>query len=172
MDQAYCDALRFAIDFENKGEQFYRQGIEAVVDATAKRALRFLADEELGHISKIEEFNNSLLGKSSFDLQSECRTELPGRIKAFVKEYISDKTKEITAGSQDIQIYEVALDIEKRGYDMYKSVHAGNENTDLRRFFEFMAAEEIQHYNLLASTKKYLEDPSAYFEDYGGWVFG
>jgi hypothetical protein len=28
------------------------------------------------------------------------------------------------------------------------------------------------HYNLLATTKKYLEDPSYYFEDYGGWIFG
>jgi len=172
MDQAYCDALRFAIDFENKGEQFYRQSIETVADATAKKALQFLADEELGHIRKIEDFNNSLLGEGSFDLERECSRELPERIKRFVKEYVSDKAKEITSGSEDVQIYDVALDIEKRGYDMYKSIHVGNENAVLRQFFEFMAAEEIQHYNLLASTKKYLEDPSAYFEDYGGWVFG
>ena len=71
MDQSYCDALRFAIEYEEQGEKFYREAAAEARDRFAKKALRFLADEEVEHIGKIEKFNDFLLGKAEFDMDKE-----------------------------------------------------------------------------------------------------
>lgn len=172
MEQAYCDALRFAIDMEHKGEEFYRHAAATVEDKLAKRALQFLAAEEVEHIRKIEEFNTYLLGRETFDLDKECSSQLNGRISAFIRGNMAEKAAGVTPRAKDVEVYGAALEIEKEGYDMYSSVKLPPDDERLQRFFSFLAGEEIQHYNLLAATKKYLEEPSYYFEEYGGWVFG
>ena len=71
-----------------------------------------------------------------------------------------------------MEIYDVALDMEKRGYSAYKNASIDSkEDPRVQEFFKFLAEQEIVHYKLLQESKKYLEDSSYYFEDYGGWVF-
>ena len=172
MDQAYCDALRFAFDYEKKGEEHYREAADKVGDVFAQKALTFLADEEIEHIRKIDDFNRHLLGESEFDLDAECALSLPDRVEAFLDAarqagHISDE-RTLT----DIDVYEVAMANEKEGFEMYASVEETSTDERLRKFFAFLAQEEKGHYKLLAASKKYLEDQSYYFEEGGGWLFG
>jgi len=172
MEQAYCEALKVAIEFEQNGETFYRQLIDRVTDPFAKRVLVFLANEEIEHIRKIDQFNESLLNGREFDFDAECNLDLPDRIQALVQEKMKDAGKNVSPNSDDIDIYDVALALETRSYELYE--RALNETNDERveTFFRFLLAEEREHYDLLASSKKYLADPAYYFEEYGGWIFG
>jgi rubrerythrin len=172
MDQAYCDALRFAFDYEKKGEEHYRQAAEWATDKFAKQALTFLADEEVEHIRKIDEFNRHLLERSDFDIDAECRVSLPERVEAFLEEarlagQIGDERV-----LSDIDVYDKAMANEKEGYEMYAAAEDSSDEDRLKRFFAFLADEEQTHYQLLAASRKYLEDPSYYFEEGGGWLFG
>lgn len=172
MDQAYCDALRFAFEYEKNGEKHYREAAESAKDRFAKEALTFLADEEVQHIRKIDEFNRHLLGESEFDLETECSLALSDRVETFLEEsrhagHIG-KERDMT----DIDAYNLAMKSEKDGYEMYASVEESSEDARLKRFFGFLAQEEQGHYKLLAASKKYLEDQSYYFEEGGGWLFG
>lgn len=170
MDQAYCDALRFAFDYEKKGESHYREAADKATDRFAKKALTFLADEEIGHIRKLDEFNRHLLGEADFDLDLECRLGLPERVEAFLNETRrADRGQE--ASLTDTEVYDLAMDNEKQGYEMYSSVEKSSADERLKRFFGFLALEEQGHYSLLAASKKYLDDPSYYFEEGGGWLF-
>jgi rubrerythrin len=171
MDQAYCDALRFALEFEKKGEKFYRQSVDRAINDQAKKTLQFLADEEIKHSQKIEEFNQALLNNHSFDIEKECSSELSERLHSFIDQYVKNKTKEIGELSTDLEIYQSAMDMEKYGHDMYKSALKSSSETKIKKFFQFLVDEETLHYQLLAASKKYLEDPSYYFEESGGWIF-
>ena len=55
---------------------------------------------------------------------------------------------------------------------MYAGVGDSTTDERLKRFFGWLAGEEIAHHKLLAESKKYLEDQSYYFEEAGGWIFG
>lgn len=172
VEQAYCEALRIAIEFEQNGGMFYHQLIEKVSDPFAKKILIFLANEEIEHIRKIEAFNNSLLGKGEFDFETECDFGLSDRIQALVQERMKDADKNVAPDSNDLDIYDVAMLLEKKSYELYEQILSETEDENLETFFRFLLSEENDHYDLLAASKKYLEDPSYYFEEYGGWIFG
>lgn len=168
----YHDALKSAIDFENKGEEFYLAAVKRTTDPFTKNTLQFLANEELRHIEKIEKFSQSLLEQTDFDLEKETESDLPLRAKEYVGRMLHEKGKEISPQSSDIEIYDLALDVENSGYIMYKNAFESNSHENLKKFFRFLMQEEKIHADLLSSSKKYLEDPSYYFEEFGGWIFG
>lgn len=169
----YCEALESALDFERKGEKFYRESIQKVEDKIAKKILVFLADEEKSHIEKIQKINTALNNNvEDFDYGTYCESKLPDRIKEHLNRMIEKEKSKINSQSSDITIYNLAMDMEKAGYEMYEKSYQQSADDKTRKFFEFLRKEEHIHYDLLASSKKYLEDPSYYFEDYGGWIFG
>lgn len=169
----YCEALKAAIEFEQRSEKFYRDSIHKVKDEFAQKTLQLLADEEHHHIERINKANEALTKESGdFDLDAHCQTDLPRRIEKHLKEPLSKKADKIRPQISDIEIYDLAIDMEKAGYGVYKEHYQQSENKKTRKLLEFLIKEESVHYELLASTKKYLEDPSYYFEDYGGWIFG
>ena len=120
----------------------------------------------------LKEFNKALVKDNDFDLEKQCSSDLPERLNDLIDNIINKEAGKIEADAGDIEIYDVALDMEKRGYDAYKNASLDNEE-DLRdkTFFKFLSDQEIVHYNLLKESKKYLQDSSYYFEDYGGWIF-
>jgi len=128
MEQAYCEALKTAIEFELNGLAFYRQLIDRVSDPFAKRVLVFLAGEEVGHIRKIEAFNNFLLGKGDFDMEEECNLDLPDKIQALVQEKMKEAKKNVTPESDDLDIYDVAMLLESKSRELYEQ--ALDENKD------------------------------------------
>lgn len=172
MEQAYCEALKIAIEFERNGEAFYRELIAKVSDPFAKKVLVFLADEEIDHMRKIMKFNDSLLGRSEFDFDVECNLELPDRIQAVVQSRMKDANKNVSANSDDIDIYDVAMLLETKSYELYDQAVKEAEDERIELFFRFMASEERDHFDLLSDSKRYLTDPAYYFEEYGGWIFG
>lgn len=172
MKEAYCDALRVAIEFEHNGEAFYRQLIDKVTDPFAKRILGFLAEEEVEHVRKIEAFNDHLLGNGEFSFEQECSLDLTDRIQALVEQRMKDAEKNVEPLADDIDIYDIALTLEQRSYELYERALGETDDERVETFFRFMLSEEQQHYDLLANSKKYLTDPAYYFEEYGGWIFG
>ena len=171
MEKFFCDAIKFSIDFEHRSEDFYRSAIAQVQDEFGKKALEFLADDEILHVEKIKAFNKALLGQDRFDVDSVCRSNLPERLNHFIDEIIAKNSKEINEESSDVDIYSAALALEKTGHDAYIKAFADEEDPRVKKFFKFLADQETLHYKLLSESKKYLEDPSYYFEEYGGWIF-
>ncbi len=172
MEQAYCDALRFAFDYESKGEKHYREAARNAKDRFAIKALTFLADEELEHIRKINEFNLHLLGEQDFDIDAECSLVLSDRVESFLDTSRHEGHMGRDRDMSEIDVYDLAMTTEKQGYEMYASVEKSSGDERLKKFFGFLAQEEQGHYKLLEASKKYLEDQSYYFEEGGGWLFG
>jgi rubrerythrin len=171
MDSAYCDALRMAYEFEREGMKHYRDASERVHDEFAKRALVFLAEEEERHLEKIDRFNAFLLGRGSFDLETECSIDSASRIHDFVSGIVRKSTLSPAELESDLAVYEEAMEVERQGYIMYRKAAETETDERVKTFLTFLMDEETRHYDLLMNTRRYLEDPSYYFEDAGGWIF-
>lgn len=171
IEQAFCDAIQFALEYEKQSQCFYQDSLLKVKNPFAQKALEFLIAEEESHIAKIITFNQYLLGKADFDLEKECITGLPERTKQFLISF-THKEDKISSASSDIDVYNTALETEKKGYELYESIFKNTQDKRLKQFFAFLAAEEKAHYRLIEYSIKYLEDPSYYFEEAGGWIFG
>lgn len=171
MKEAYCEALSTALEMEEEGKKFYEDALSRVTDEFSRRTLKFLIEEENRHIEKILRFNDYLLGRGDFDVEAECSTDVPERLKALIDEAAGSTIKKIEDTSSDIEVYEAAMEFERRGYQFYSEASLKEEDERLKKFFDFLVSEEIKHFQLLQNTKKYLEDPSYYFEDAGGWIF-
>lgn len=171
-DKFYCEALKEALLLEKEGKKFYEESLERVKNRFAREALNFLINEEERHIDTILRFNSSLLGKSDFDLEKECGVKADEKIKKLIELHVLDRVKkELKEAKTDIEVYEVAMDFEKRGYEFYRERAEKEENEKVKMFFEYLTQEEIKHYELLQQTIKYLSEPDYYFEDFGGWIF-
>ncbi len=171
MDDAYCEALAEAYRFEQEGFSFYSAARDRIADPFARKALEFLIIEEQHHLDKIARFNDWLLGAGSFDLETECAVGVPERMIELIGEVREGVEKSLDDAAGDIEVYEAAMEFERRGFAFYTDERQQTDDERLHRFFDFLIAEEAAHYNLLANSKKYLEDPSYYFEDAGGWIF-
>lgn len=171
MQESYCEFLRKALDFEKEGLKFYEEALSKVRNHFAREALKFLVNEEKDHIDKILKFNDYLLGRGDFNLDEECRSEARTNIKELVESTVKAGLKDLQNASTDVEIYRVAMEFEKRGYEFYRNSADEEEDERIKRFATFLVEEEIRHYNLLENTIRYLEDPSYYFEDLGGWIF-
>ncbi len=168
----FCEALEIAMDFEKESVEHYKKALQKINDRFARKALEFLIKEESDHIDRIERFNKSLMENEKFDVENECASDLKQRIFSFVKSTIDTSLNRLEAVDSDIKLYEKAMELEKRGYELYKNYLEKEEDERVKKFLEFLIGEEKQHYELLLQSKKYLEDPSYYFEDEGGWIFG
>lgn len=171
MKQAYCEALEVALDFEKEGMRHYKEALLKVEDKFAKKALEFLIKEEEEHIDKILRFNNFLLGSGEFDSEVECAIELPEKIHALIVDEVDRALEKLSSVGSDIEVYKSAMELEKRGFEMYAKNAEVESDERVRNFFNFLMEEEKMHYKLLQDSIRYLEDPSYYFEDAGGWIF-
>lgn len=172
MSEMYCQALATALEMEKKGKEFYEEALKKINNSFAKKAIEFLIAEEGRHIDKILRFNDYLLQRGDFDLDTECKLEADGRIMDFVLKTVKKGLKDLNSISTDVEVYEVAMNFEKEGYDLYSKMAAEEDDIRLNKFFDFLKEEEIRHFALLQNTLRYLQDPSYYFEDFGGWIFG
>ena len=55
VDKEDLDALNFGRDFENRGEQFYREAAEKATDSDVKKLFNFLVEEERRHFRLIDD---------------------------------------------------------------------------------------------------------------------
>ncbi len=171
MEKYFCNAIQLSVEFEHRSEDFYRSAIAQVKDEFGKKALQFLADDEIKHVEKIKAFNTALLSRDNFDLEAQCCSDLPERLSDFLDEVAANKSKDINEESSDIDVYDAALSMEKTGHEAYLKAFEDEKDPRVKKFFKFLADQETLHYKLLEESKRYLEDSSYYFEDYGGWIF-
>ncbi len=168
----YCEALESAMKFEKRSRDFYQNSVEKVDDQFAQKTLGFLAEEEQHHMDNIRKVNQELIKESeNFDFVAYCTSDLPERIEKHLKEVVDRRSKKVWPQMSDLEVYDLALDMEKAGYGVYQDYYDESEDEKTKQFLDFLINEEKIHYELLQSTKKYLEDHSYYFEDFGGWIF-
>ena len=118
---------------EKKGHKFYKEGAEKIKNSLGRKMLNRLAEDELIHIK---------------------------RIKDQMDEAVDDLSE---VGVDDEEIINVALELESHAKLYYLEAAKKSKNEKVKHFYEMLAKEEKNHYDLLVNTNKYLENPSLFF---------
>lgn len=159
-------ALKTAIDFEEKGYEIYSQASKKSKNSLTKKTFEYLAKQEKNHIKNIQFY----IKKESIDKKNLGDTVKD--TQAFFGLSIKDFEKKAQIFSNDeIKLYESAMSLEQASYDFYKAQKEKAKTKEAKKFFEYLLTQENAHFELLQKTLDFLKDPKNYFSKNESWMF-
>ncbi|MHB0913550.1 MAG: ferritin-like domain-containing protein [Armatimonadota bacterium] len=164
-----AEVVQAAIRFEEEGHRILSEAGKRARHPLSRATFEFLAEQELAHIEAIKAFASS----PDFDpsgLVPITKRQAGEKIKGLFAEFQSQF--ESTAGLDDerMEVYGVALDMERKGHDFYEHAAAQAEDPRARKLYEFLAGEETRHFELIQDTRDFLAQPDAFMAVEERWM--
>ena len=153
------EILRGAMQLEREGRDFYLKAAEATRDEKARETFTILADDEEKHYNLVKRQHDALSMDNRWIDLPEVR-----RVRIDLDRPLFPKGKEalervVTPRSSDLDALLFGLDIENRSYDLYRRAALETRGTPGRAMFEFLAAQERGHFDILMMRYEYLAGP-------------
>ena len=157
------EILDKAIGFEEEGIRFFGERAEGAASDLERRLFASLVVDENAHRADLARMRADLL-----------RTRDPGSLAAASDAQPHRGPREIfesafTAAEQhddyepaELELLRGAMEVERRGYRMYVEAARKVASRAARDLFLHLAEEEQGHFQLLANTRLYLENPEAW----------
>ena len=154
-----------AMKFELEGRGILSESAEKATHPLSKATFQFLADQELKHIEIIKAYAETVAASGEFDasgLSVVTKQQAGEQIKGLFAKFQSEF--EATAGKEEerLEIYDVGMNMERYGHDFYKAAAAQATDPTAKKFYEFLAAEEIRHFEMIQDTRDFLAQPDAF----------
>ena len=147
-------AVQAAVNFERKGVAFYMELASQTENRLGRRLFYTLAKEEIEHILTIDDINRKLQNnekpKEIIPTSDAIENQIKQYFQAFKTEELKDKN------TNNLDGYEMAMNIENKGYEMYKNFWEEAKNPTEKEFFEKMMKEEKSHFEALQNVYYYL----------------
>ena len=150
------DILKYAMQMEKDGEEYYRQLVQQTENKGLKSILTMLADEEVKHYKIIEK------------IKTERPQPAPAKILARAKNIFAKIKKSdegLNFGSGQIKLYKKAQDIEKRSEQFYREKANKVAEEYQKELFMVLAEEENKHYFLLENIIQFVSRPQTWVEN-------
>jgi rubrerythrin len=164
------EAIKTAIEYENKVHATYKEAEEKAADPVGKRVFGVLAKEELGHIEYLEHCLASWQKDGKLTVQT-LDTAIPSRDKIdagaeLLKERLGEKK---TGSSVEIELLQRAIDVETETSGFYKRMVSELSDEGQQLFARFVEIEEGH----LAIVKAEMDSVSGlgYWFDMPEWQF-
>jgi rubrerythrin len=158
-------ALEMAMEEERQGGAFYAQAAERVQDPMGKAVFQALAQDEVKHLKLLQAEYEQVSNEQEFmelDEAMVCQPKTPLRI------YPDKRNKKlvISRKATDLDALTIAMDLERKGYDLYTKAGTETDDPAGKKVFAFLARQENQHYVFLQKTQEYLRTQGTwYFEE-------
>lgn len=165
--------IEAAITNEIEGHKILNMGKESASNPLAQATFEFLANEELKHIELIREFADALDTNTTWDQERirEIALDENGHIIRGIFERFATQFEEVaTADDERLEIYRVAMDMERRGHDFYTRAASKVSDERARTLFEFLAEEETKHFQIIQDTHDFLQQPDAILATEERWM--
>lgn len=162
-NKALSDALKQALEFEEKGKRIYEDSAGSTHNEIVKKTFSYLAEQEEFHIKEIRRYIDANRIELSGDQQHETRQFFMATIEEF-----KHKT---SLSKDDIKAHETALELEKQSYTFYHQQYLEAKEPELKQFFDFLMKQEKAHYELVDKTLQYIRDPVAFFQKSEDTIF-
>ncbi len=150
--------LEQAIAFEEEGIRFFHERGQQAASDLERRIFRSLAQDEVGHKAYLVGLRADLQQAADLAALSGPETEHRTAREIF-ESSLAEASDPHRAEEAELEILQGALEIERRGYEMYRNAAAGVESPRARELFLHLAGEEQQHFQLLSNTLEYLRSP-------------
>ncbi|MCK8825432.1 ferritin family protein [Fuchsiella alkaliacetigena] len=146
-------AVELAIELEKKGHEYYKEHAATADNPLAKKVLSSLAQQELDHLSYIEDY---AAGKSISVADYEAANDIEAQVKEVFDEF-SAKEREAWK-TANVEVYEHAMELERDIYQAYQKLAAEAEDEAAQEFFEIMMEEESKHLESLENVHYFLTE--------------
>ena len=141
-------ALKFVLDFEAKGVATYLKLAAQTDNRLGKKLFYSLASEEIEHARKADEFYGAKQGFRAVEVEP---------IADIMKDFFEKMEKaELKKGAENIEGYELAMELERKGYAAYEKFLKDSKNGDEKNFFKWLLGEEKEHLSAIANVYFYL----------------
>jgi len=153
---AALEALRQAMDLEQRGHQFYLGAAERTKDPRGKEMFRSLARDEVTHLNTVQKQYEALSrGEGWLPLTGapEKPIDLEKSLLPPDKETLE---RTIRAEASDIDALHFALQFESDAYNLYRKVATETTDPIGRQMYEWLTDAELTHFNVLMSNYEYL----------------
>lgn len=155
-------ALEKALDFEKEGYEFYKKIAAEMQNPLAKRLFESLAEQENEHMKRIKEIYGSL----NFDVDSNHFQKAASIEEELKKLFFELEESRRKMPLDHMEGYKLAMEMEKKGYNMYREFAQSAASESERKFFEALIQEEKEHLNSLDNVYRFLtETPTWYSEE-------
>ena len=159
------EALRTALDFEEKGCKIYKEAESKTKNPIVEKTFRYLAEQEQNHINEIKEFIRQ--ERANVELKEDSLENTKNFFTTTIDEF-KEKTE---LSKDDIKAHETALELEQNSYDFYNGEAEKTNDGELKKFFEFLMEQENTHYMLIQKAYAYIKDPANFYVEEEQWVF-
>ena len=156
------EGLQIAIQMEIDGKDYYLKASRERGNELGRKLLQSLSAEEDIHRQKFEEIYEAVRSKKAWpttDFEPDGGKRLR-TIFARASEEIGTSVKVVNTEFDAIKI---AMDMETKTYDFYKSQSKEAAYDAERDFYEALATEEREHHLILLDYYEYLKDPAGWF---------
>lgn len=154
--------LQAALKFEEDGYQFYTKISKETNQPLAKRLFESLAIQENEHAKRIMEIYESLQSGGEVKSSSRPAFSLEPEVKKIFYELDKDKK---AMPLDNIEGYRLAMEMEKKGYNMYKEFAEKVENKREREFFRLLMEEEKEHLSSLDNVYRFLTGTEEWYAE-------
>jgi rubrerythrin len=160
---ATMTALQKALDLERRGKAFYEQAAGRTVDEKGKAMFSSLAEDEVLHAEMIQRQIDALdagKGWQAVDVAAEGKVNLDTPLFPEGKEALKEA---VHPDANDLDALLFGLKIESDSFDLYQQQAKAATDPNARQMYEYLAAVERSHFNLLMTNYESLSG-------YGGWA--
>jgi rubrerythrin len=147
----------FAMQMEKDGEAYYRELAAKCNIAGLKKILNMLAGDEVGHYNVLKKLKE---GAPADILESEV---LENARNVFVE--IKETEKSFNLAGSEIELYQKAIEIEKKSEDFYREKAAEVDAQAVKDILLKLAGDEKKHQFLLKNTCDFLARPQTWVEN-------
>ncbi|RJP21721.1 MAG: hypothetical protein C4520_09365 [Candidatus Abyssobacteria bacterium SURF_5] len=166
------EIVKFALQLEHDGLKMYREFAERSNDAFGKKTFEGLVEDERHHIELLQK----LYGKSGIkeieEIVSRSKLEpIRQRFKTIFEAAGEEARNRTQADPSDTEAMRIALDFEKKGYNLYNDAYEKAQSGIEKTAFKHLSLMEKHHYELLQETLEYLDDTGNWFMKNEGWMF-
>jgi rubrerythrin len=152
-----------AIGFEKAGRDFFLQAVKRVKADKTKAMLQSLADDEVRHLQRLEAEHGALLQTGDWSgLEHRAARIVSARDTIFPID--SKVVKQVIKPSTDeLEILRLGVKQENKGYAMYTDAAEKAKSPAGKALFQWLAAEELAHMELMSNSLQFLENPDEFF---------
>jgi len=162
------EVLQLAVRMEIDGKEFYLKASRKSSNKLGKDLFQQLAAEEDVHRRKFEQIYDALKrGQKWPDV--EPPSEKGKQLRSLFSEATRALGTKVKVAESELEAIRVALDMEKKSYDLY---HSRSEESTLpveKRFYQALAGEERGHHLALTDSLEYLSNPAGFFTKSEHW---
>ena len=159
------EILQRSIELEKEGYTFYIESAQKISNSVGKHMLERLAQDEKNHIQRFTELYNAF-ADGRIEKIEIIKFEPTTFESVFnrLKEQLEGAIVELgVSGVDDVEIIEMALDLENTTKFFYKSAAESSMDSTIKVFYRLLADEEQAHYDALQKALEFLDDPSLFF---------